>query len=234
MRYVDRTLSDLSKNLALDEALLLQAEAGETGECLRVWEWPDHAVVLGVGCSLNDDVDEDRCCRDRIPVIRRSSGGGTVLLGAGCLLFSLILSYERAAALRSVRRSYAYILDIVRRGLCDIVPGIELAGVSDLAIAGRKFSGNAQQRKRDFLLHHGTILYDFDIEITGRVLRLPLRQPDYRKSRPHEAFMTNIPAPANQLKESLPRMWQATPDETQLPTQLIEALAREKYFDQML
>ena len=49
MRYLDLTLPDAAANLALDEALLLQAEETQCGEVLRVWEWPLPAVVLGAG-----------------------------------------------------------------------------------------------------------------------------------------------------------------------------------------
>ena len=45
MRFLELTLSSPAENLALDEALLLEAEAGRGGEALRLWEWPRHAVV---------------------------------------------------------------------------------------------------------------------------------------------------------------------------------------------
>src|SRR5215469_11853041 len=61
MLYLDRTLPSAAENLALDEALLLEAEAGRGGEVLRVWEWPELAVVLGSGCRLAEDVDESAC-----------------------------------------------------------------------------------------------------------------------------------------------------------------------------
>src|SRR5205823_3610625 len=98
------------ENLALDEALLLEAEAGRAGETLRVWEWPGPAVVLGSGCRLAEDVDEQACRRDGVPVLRRASGGGTVLLGPGCLCYSLVLAYERDPALAEIRPSSALIL----------------------------------------------------------------------------------------------------------------------------
>src|SRR5438270_7004517 len=156
MRFLDLTLPTPADNLALDEALLLRAEAGEGGEMLRVWEWPRPAAVLGAGCRLADEVDEAACRADGVPVLRRSSGGGTVLLGPGCLLYTLILDAERAPELAGIRSSYAFILGRVAAMLPE-TPGAGPAGVSDLAADGRKFSGNAQQRKRRFLLHHGTL-----------------------------------------------------------------------------
>src|ERR1700736_770385 len=103
MQFLHLTLPAIADNLALDEALLLEAEAGRAGEVLRLWEWPHWAVVLGSGCRLTEDVDEAACLADSIPILRRASGGGTVLLGAGCLCYSLVLSYERSPALRDVR-----------------------------------------------------------------------------------------------------------------------------------
>src|SRR5438309_2011186 len=99
MLFLDLTLPTLEENLALDEALLLEAEQGDRGEVLRLWEWPTPAVVLGSGCRLADDVNEPACAADGIPIARRASGGGTVLLGAGCLLYSVVFSYERSPAL---------------------------------------------------------------------------------------------------------------------------------------
>ena len=87
-----------------------------------------------------------------MPLARRSSGGGTVLLGPGCLLYSLVLRYDRAAELRDIRKSYHWILGHVTEAL----PGVTVAGPSDLAVGGRKIGGSAQQRKRDHLLHHGS------------------------------------------------------------------------------
>ncbi|HEV3117610.1 MAG TPA: lipoate--protein ligase family protein, partial [Gemmataceae bacterium] len=84
MYLLDLTLPTIAENLALDEALLLEAEAGGA-EVLRFWEWKRPAVVLGAGSRLADDVDEAACHADGVPILRRSSGGGTVLLGSGCL-----------------------------------------------------------------------------------------------------------------------------------------------------
>src|SRR5262245_25902420 len=113
MNLLDLTLPTLAENLALDEALLLEAGAGQRGELLRFWEWPSLAVVVGAGGKLAEDVDLARCEADHVPVMRRSSGGGTVLLGRGCLCFGLVLAYERSAALREIPFSYVYILSCI-------------------------------------------------------------------------------------------------------------------------
>jgi lipoate-protein ligase A len=229
MRYLDRTLADAASNLALDEALLLQAESGDGGEVLRVWEYARPVVVLGAGCKWSDEVDDANCAADSVPVLRRTSGGGTVLWGRGCLLFSLVLNYDRAPGLHEIGSSYVYILEHISAALRDAVPGIVPAGTSDLAVGQRKCSGNAQQRKRRHLLHHGTLLYDFDLAQMGRYLRPPPRQPEYRAGREHSAFLCNLPLTGDELKRRLRDVWQATPDGDEVPVERVRQLVDEKY-----
>ena len=228
MTYLDVTLPTLADNLALDEALLLEAEENAR-ECLRTWEWPSAAVVLGAAGKLANEVFEDACRRDGVPIQRRSSGGGTVLLGQGCLCFSLVLSYDRAPELTEVTSSYRYILGLIARGLSARIPGVEAAGTSDLAVQGRKFSGNSQQRKRRHLLHHGTLLYDFDLELVSGYLPLPARQPEYREQRSHGDFLTNLPIPVEELKRCLRETLQAEDETTVWPEAMVQQLVAEKY-----
>jgi lipoate-protein ligase A len=229
MHFLDLTLPEAAANLALDEALLLEADEGRGGEVLRVWECRRPVVVLGAGCWLAQDVDEAACERDGVPILRRASGGGTVLLGPGCLLYSLVLSYERDPALQDVSASYVAILDRVRAALDGVLPAIELAGTSDLAAAGRKFSGSAQQRKRHYLLHHGTLLSAFDLGKVGRYLRQPARQPDYRERRDHAAFLMNLPVPPTELTRRLCAAWGANCQLPEWPEERVGQLVGEKY-----
>jgi lipoate-protein ligase A len=208
---------------------LVQAEAGAADEILRVWEWPSFAVILGAGGQLAEEADEPACRRNGVPILRRSSGGGTVLLGPGCLLFSLVLNQERDPALATIRTSYTNILSRMSRSLADLLPGIRCRGTSDLAAQDRKFSGNSQQRKRRFLLHHGTLLYDFDLMSVSRYLRPPPREPPYRAGRPHEQFLCNLPATADVLKDRLSREWGANAPPPSVPLAEVERLVTEKY-----
>jgi lipoate---protein ligase len=225
MLYLDLTLPDAADNLALDEALLLQAESGEGGEVLRMWEYPRPVVVLGAGCNWAEEVYEASCTADAVPILRRSSGGGTVLLGRGCLLYSVVLRYDRSPRLDEIGSSYAYILERISV----VFPGLAPAGTSDLAVGGRKCSGNAQQRKRSHLLHHGTLLYDFDTALVSRYLRPPPRQPEYRGGREHAAFLGNLPLLGDELKHRLRDVWQAQPQGEAYPDELVQQLTAEKY-----
>jgi lipoate-protein ligase A len=229
LAFLDLTLPSLSDNLALDEALLIEAESGHGGEVLRLWRWPSPAIVLGAGGVVADDVDRAACRADGVPIRRRSSGGGTVLLGPGCLLYSLVLRTDRDPTLREIPSSYRFVLGRVAAALDGLLPGIGPAGVSDLAAGGRKFSGNAQQRKRSALLHHGTLLHGLDPALVGRYLRDPPRQPDYRAHRGHAEFLTNLPDRPGEIAGRLRAAWRADRELTAWPEGLVRELAAEKY-----
>jgi lipoate-protein ligase A len=164
----------------------------EHGEFLWIWEAPVYAVVLGRSCNEALDVDEDACRTARMPIVRRESGGGTVLLGPGCLNYTLILSCERRPQLRDVTASYGMILDSIVAALA-----IGRREGTDLTLESRKFGGSAQRRSRSSVLHHGTILYDFDMDAASKFLREPKRQPPHRQGRSHSEFLTNVPLPSD-------------------------------------
>src|SRR5437879_6318808 len=174
---LDRTLASPEENLAFDDSLL---DAGH--ETLRFWESPIHFVVLGRSGRLEEEVNVAACEAAGIPVLRRSSGGGTVLQAPGCLNYSLALSLARRPALGNVRHSYSILLSRLARALR--LPGLEVRG-SDILLRGRKVSGNAQRRTRGWLLHHGTILHGLDIHLLERLLPEPGRQPSHRDGRTH-------------------------------------------------
>lgn len=228
MRLLDLTLSEPAANLALDEALLLAAES--TGvEVLRLWESPKLAVVVGAGGSVAIDVNVATCEAHGVPILRRASGGGTVLLGPGCLCFSLVLAYDRAAGLTEIPASNRYVLNRILNALQPIAPNAVIAGTSDLAIAGLKFSGNAQQRKRTHFLHHGTLLCGFDLELITNFLHAPERQPEYRQGRGHGEFVRNLAADATTVKTLLSTEWNVEGTVDAVPWWELNELLDAKY-----
>ncbi|MEX2016797.1 MAG: hypothetical protein WD873_09135, partial [Candidatus Hydrogenedentales bacterium] len=106
------------------------------------------------------------------------------------------------------------------------------AGTSDIARAYRKFSGNAQRRRKHWLLHHGTLLYSADTALYARYLREPADRPEYRGARTHEDFVENLPLAREALVYAVVQAF-APGAELQPPdaTHLTRAtkLATEKY-----
>lgn len=228
MKLADYTHPDPATNLALDESLLVAAEEGHGGEVLRLWELPSYAVAVGSGGSVPIDVNVAACAADGVPVLRRSSGGGTVLLGPGCLCFSLVLGYDHAPRLNEIPASNRYVLGRVLNALAPVVPAV-VEGTSDLAVGGVKFSGNAQQRKRRFFLHHGTLLCGFDLGLVPKYLNPPERQPEYRRDRAHTEFVTNLPATVAEVKRLLVEEWAPDGECPSLPLTVAAELVAEKY-----
>jgi lipoate-protein ligase A len=211
MNSLDLTLPTPAENLALDEALLDMAQVGACGEVLRFWESPQPFVVIGYANKMDAEVDVPACRRDGVAILRRCTGGGTVLQGPGCLNYSLILQIPDHGPLTSITGTNCFILDRHKIAIQPLVKGpVTVEGHSDLAVGGLKFSGNAQRRRQGHILFHGTFLWNTDLALITKYLRFPSQQPDYRANRPHSEFVTNLPCVPETIKTALRQTWRAT------------------------
>lgn len=230
MQYTDLTYPAPCQDLACDEVLIDLCKEGYDHEILRFWEPSQYFVVLGYSSKIKDDVDLLFCRENGIPVIRRCSGGGTVLQGPGCLNYSLILKMANSPPLKTIIDTYSFVMTRHKEAVQAILnKKVEIQGRSDLALGLRKFSGNAQLRKRKFLLFHGTFLLEFDISLIEKILRMPSKQPQYRDNRSHKDFLTNLNIPSRIMKQALKEAWNATEALGNVPGEKIDSLVRTKY-----
>ena len=229
MKYLDLTFDSAAHNLALDEALLDECEENGQGEILRIWEPLQYFIVLGYSRKLNLEVHEETCLKNNIPIFRRASGGGTVLQGPGCFNYSLVLKIKKP--LHNLMETNRYILNQHKSALMPLLDHQEISmkGTSDLALGNLKFSGNAQRRKRNFLLYHGTFLLKFNFNLMEQVLQIPGHQPTYRKNRSHSDFLVNLNLPAEKIKRALVQCWKAGSKSDQLPQERTEELVKKRY-----
>jgi lipoate-protein ligase A len=102
-------------------------------------------------------------------------------------------------------------------------------GLTDLTLNGLKVSGNSQRRRLRYLMFHGTFLNSFEIPMIGRYLRAPSKQPDYRRNRTHEDFLTNIRVPSEKLKDALRSVWMAQAPALSIPDKRIQDLVQRRY-----
>lgn len=218
LRLLDLTLPLPVENLALDEALLEELDELGRDSVLRFWESDRLFVVLGRGSRLADDVDLAACETDGVPILRRASGGGTVLQGPGCLSYAFVLPLNWHPDLANIRTTNQFILERIATALHVWEPTTRFCGISDLAIDGMKISGNAQRRTRNALLFHGTILHGMSADLVARYLKHPSRQPDYRSDRPHQTFLRTINAPPQAFKQAIAASWNAESTASSWPT----------------
>ncbi|MDB6027649.1 MAG: lplA [Verrucomicrobiales bacterium] len=208
MKFLDLTPRDPAANLALDEALLDACEAEDSEEILRFWEPQNYFVVVGYANKIDLEVNRAVCEANQVPIFRRCSGGGTVLQGQGCLNYSLILKIT--PELQGIPQTNTFIMERNREALQRTSgQSMNIRGHTDLALNDVKFSGNAQRRKKNYLIFHGTFLLNFDLPLIEKLLRFPSKQPDYRHDRPHQQFLTNLNLPAEAVKCGLKSIWNA-------------------------
>lgn len=232
----------LEAELAIDELLLSHSER-DGASVFRVWEMESPSIVLGRGSKVGEEIDSPACVNDNIRVLRRTSGGATILAGPGCLMYTLVLCHEDDSRLKSIDATHQFVLsetaDALNLALKAKNEGsVVIAGTSDLAWQPapnsgdlRKFSGNSMRRGRASTLYHGTILYDFDLDLISRYLKTAPRQPEYRVARDHREFVTNLPLDRQSIVDALRQAWK--PGQPQHPTAEflaeVDELVRSKY-----
>ena len=238
MKLLDLTLPAPAENLACDEALLDWCEDGVGEEVLRFWESRQYFIVVGYANKVASEVNAAACRTNGIPVYRRCSGGGTVVQGPGCLDYTILLKITEDGPLRSITSANRFIMERNRAAIESLCPGsrtsnarphIAVRGHTDLCLDDLKFSGNSQRRRKHFLLFHGTFLLNFDLSLVSEVLRMPSRQPDYRKERSHASFLTNLNMPAKSVKAAMKWAWDANSPLNNPPLERTAVLVRDKY-----
>lgn len=198
------------ENLALDEALLDLVETSGGEGVLRFHEPAEWHVVVGFGNQVGREVAEAACRKSGVPVLRRSSGGGTVVLGPGCLAYAVVLPTASHPDLATVTGTNRWVMERHRTALQALLgQPVAVQGHTDLTLGDRKFGGNAQRRCRRTILFHGTFLLTVDLDRLGEWLPMPSWQPAYRRDRSHRDFLINLPVPAGQVKEALRECWGA-------------------------
>lgn len=240
--WLDVALGSVAEQLALDEALLELAHDGLlAGPCVRTWVAEHPAVVLGSSCRIDAEVDRGVCRGDGVPILRRPSGGGTVVVGPGCVMWTVVTPHPAGAP--AIEPLHAAHLDPVAARVTAAVRAagrsdrrVERRGTSDLVVvddpapdAARKVSGNALRVRRCGVLYHGTLLDDCDLEMVARLLRHPPREPAYRAGRTHREFLANLGLGRPALDAAVRGAFAATASAAGWPRDRVAALIRERY-----
>ncbi len=232
--WLDIDLPTVAENLALDEALLAEAHDGLlTGKVVRTWMAREPTVVLGSSSQVEQEIDLEACRSRGVRVVRRPSGGLTVVLGPGCVMWSVVAPLPEAAP--SIERIHALMLEPLLAALIEAGRPVVRRGSSDLAITvdgiEKKVSGNALRVRRQAVLYHGTLLDAFDLDLISRVLRHPPREPCYRAGREHADFVANLGLGRVPLEAAVRRAFGAEQSRDEWPRERVASLVLDRYLD---
>lgn len=176
-RLIDTGFSTAAENMAIDEALLQQFDPVRSQPILRLYGWQPAALSLGRFQKPADELDLERVAADRLPLVRRITGGGA-LYHADELTYAVVCSPAHIPSTSSIKDSFrvltSFLLGLYRSlGLtadyavdavsADVRLGERtpfcFAGKEsyDILVNGRKIGGNAQRRLKETIFQHGSI-----------------------------------------------------------------------------
>jgi lipoate-protein ligase A len=165
-------------NMALDEAILTHAIKGKSPNTIRFYKWKPSTVSIGRNQSLSGEVNMEVLDRLKYNVVRRITGGGAVFHDS-----IREITYSIVCPIKVLKECKAYTVleqfELIENGIVNglINYGLEpekgIIHCPAIFLEGKKFSGNAQIRKRNYILQHGTILLEINPELMYSVLKAP-------------------------------------------------------------
>lgn len=184
MRVVTNPSTNPYFNVALDSWLVREAPPDE--DYVMLWQ-NRPAVIIGRYQNTHEEVNLDYAESHNVAIVRRMSGGGAVYHDLGNLNFSLVVS----TAGRPFNDYQVFTRPVVE-ALAHYGVNAQLTGRNDVTLEGRKFSGNAQYRTVTRLLHHGTILFNEDLEEVPRVLNVRQDKIESKGIKSVRSRVTNV------------------------------------------
>jgi lipoate-protein ligase A len=134
-------------------------------DVVMLWQ-SSNSVIIGKHQNAVKEVNVPFVFKNNIPVIRRISGGGTVFHSLGNLNYSVITTHKNRNDLVNFGKFTKTIVDFLKRYGVEVI----FEGKNNLRIDGKKFSGNSAHVFKNRIIHHGTILFDADLELLETVI----------------------------------------------------------------
>jgi len=188
-RLIEEGPGEPDWNMAVDEAIAESCRRGLSLPTLRLYRWKHPALTIGYFQKIERDIDEAACRAERIPVIRRITGGRAVLHGND-LTYSVASGIHVPELPSTIRGTFLEISRGLIEGLRQL--GLQAESVRspvrekgrspvcfmstswyEISCNGRKIIGSAQRRWKDGMLQQGALLFDFDPNLYYKLFRFP-------------------------------------------------------------
>ena len=148
MRYIISENTDAYFNLASEEYLLKHTDE----EIFYLWR-NDNAIIVGKNQNALSEINVDYVKEKDIKVVRRLTGGGAVYHDLGNLNYTFIENQKKNF------NDFRGFCEPITAALNEMGVDAEFSGRNDMTIEGKKFSGTAQCKHKDRVMHHGTLLF---------------------------------------------------------------------------
>lgn len=157
MIYINSNSTSPYFNFALEEYLLTQKDLDDD-EIFLFWR-TNPTIMVGRYQNTFSEINEKYVRENNVNVVRRNSGGGTIYTDMGAWQFTFIEKNYKEEGI-SFDKFTGPIVEALQKQDVDA----HFNSRNDLLIGNRKFSGNVQYRKDNAILHHGSILFNTDIQ----------------------------------------------------------------------
>lgn len=183
MIFIDRTETNPYFNIAAEEYVLRNFKE----DVLMLWQSKD-SVVLGKHQNAFAEINYPYLINSRIPLIRRISGGGTVFHGQGNFNITVIRTSKNDTGLIDFKEFTKPIIEFLANlGLIAL-----FEGKNNLTINGLKFSGNSAHIFKNRVLHHGTILFDADLDKLENIINVSTNNFEDKSVKSIRASVMNL------------------------------------------
>lgn len=172
------------EQLQLEEALL---RTEERNFCI-INQGSPKSIVMGVSGEIAALINMEKVKQEPIPIIKRFSGGGTVIVDQNTLFITFIIQKKDLAIPSFPEPIMRWSADLYTSAWN--IPDFQLRE-NDYCIGAQKCGGNAQYIRKERWLHHTSFLWDYE-ETNMDALLLPARRPVYRLDRSHQDFLCRL------------------------------------------
>jgi len=157
-------------NLALEECLCVRAMK-DGSKFFMLWQ-NEPSIIVGRFQNTLEEINSDFVRERGIHLVRRNSGGGAVYHDLGNINYSFIVPDSDALSNPSAGGlDFSFFTEPIIKALAALGAKAEPTGRNDLSIEEKKISGGAQFRRGGVTLHHGTLLYDSDLDVLSQALQ---------------------------------------------------------------